>query len=842
MVLSALRKLKSLFQRHPREPAPGASRAQPLPLLERYGHYKRLLASNSAILAILGDLQTKKSEGYLFDMSYVRHAVERLGREVEILVQALVTLSGGRFTGMEAARREIAQRLEAELAPPEIAPGPLVLPLTEVTLGQSFGNKAEKLGELTRAGFPVPAGFAVSAYAEKRFFKEAGLEHFIRETVERADIRDLESLRQAGAAIRERLLATPLLPELAAGLHRQMEHLGAERVSVRSSALQEDGLVSFAGQFESVLNVLPSRVEECYKEVLASQFTPRALYYCYSSGFSYQELAMGVLVMEMVPSRAAGVLYTADPRSGETATIINAVWGLGTAAVGGLADPDVYRWEGGRLVSQKVGEKKRLHLCSPEGGVLEQESAPEMQGACLDPGQLERLAHLGQAVEQHFGGPQDVEWALTPEGRLMLLQARPLRVARLSRAAYRPPRLKGAQVLLEQGVIASRGAGAGPVWVLTGEDLQEVPKGAVLVTLRALPEYGLVADRVAALVSEAGSATSHLATVLREAGVPALFGLKGAAARLRPGELVTVDAYYGNVYAGRQEELLKPPPEDQILKQSRAYQTLERVLKHITPLNLLDPRGKNFRPEYCRTYHDLTRFAHEKAMVELFQVSRGVTSETGARLLKSQLPLEVHVIDLGGGLSPEVAGRPTVGPEDLRSRPMLAYWRGVSAIGWKGPRPLDLVGFMSVVMGAATDTNPQDRLEETNYAIIAADYLNYSSRLGYHFTTVDSYLHDPEDSYVTLTFYGGGAEMSRRIRRVQFLTKVLEHLDFRVEVKGDSLTARVDGHPPEVLEEKLEILGRLIMVSKQLDMNMGQDALVEQYFQEFISSGYNLQI
>lgn len=193
-------------------------------------------------------------------------------------------------------------------------------------------------------------------------------------------------------------------------------------------------------------------------------------------------------------------------------------------------------------------------------------------------------------------------------------------------------------------------------------------------------------------------------------------------------------------------------------------------------------------------------------------------------------------------MSPEVADRPTVGPEDLRSRPMLAYWRGVSAIGWKGPRPLDLVGFMSVVMGAATDTNPQDRLEETNYAIIAADYLNFSSRLGYHFTTVDSYLHDPEDSYVTLTFYGGGAEMSRRIRRVQFLTKVLEHLDFRVEVKGDSLTARVDGHPPEILEEKLEILGRLIMVSKQLDMNMGQDALVEQYFQEFISSGYNLQI
>jgi pyruvate,water dikinase len=171
---------------------------------------------------------------------------------------------------------------------------------------------------------------------------------------------------------------------------------------------------------------------------------------------------------------------------------------------------------------------------------------------------------------------------------------------------------------------------------------------------------------------------------------------------------------------------------------------------------------------------------------------------------------------------------------------MQAYWRGVAAIGWQGPRPLDLAGFMSVVMGTASDTQAMDRLQEDNYAILAADYLNFSSRLGYHFTTVDAYFGEPEQSYVTLVFYGGGADVSRRVRRAQFLARVLTHLDFRVEVKGDSLTARLDGVGQEVLEERLEVLGRLIMASKQLDVAMADDSLIEQYFEEFINSGYRL--
>jgi pyruvate,water dikinase len=840
--LAAFQRLKQWFSRRRGPEGPGASIAPPPALLERYFQYKRLLAANSAVLAMVSDLQVKMNEGFLFDMHYVRQACQRLGKEVEALVAALIAMSGGRFQALEEARRRVEGLIAADLAGPRMHPAPLALPLAEVREGMFFGGKAEKIGELTRLGMPTPSGFGVSAYAQKLFFQETGLEDYVRRQISHSHIRDLESMREAGEAIREKIVASALPEELSQALTRQLAELGADRVAVRSSALQEDSQFSFAGQFETFLNVPRDQVEGKYKEVVASQFTPRALYYCHTSGFSYEELAMGVVVMEMAPAYTAGVLYTADPKMGGEAVIINAVCGLGSLAVGGAVEPDIYRVEDGEVAARHVGEKARMHLPAPEGGILEREIPPERYGACLTRGQVLELTALGHAVERHFDAPQDIEWAMTEEGRFYLLQARPLRVTRQLKTDYLPPRLKKERVLLENGVIASRGAAAGPVFILKDDNLDQVPQGAVLVTRQALPEYGLSVGRVSALVCEAGSAASHLATVLREAKVPAIFGAKGASGLLKPGEVVTVDAYYGNLYAGRIAELLKAPRGgDAALRQSRAFRVLERALKHITPLNLLDPRAENFRPQACRTYHDITRFAHEMAMQELFQISAGKLEEDGARRLVSDLPLEIRVIDLGGGLAPEAEESPVVKPEDLQSRPFLAYWRGVKAVGWTGPKPLDLTGFLSVVMSAATDTNIRERLHEKNFAIISHDYMNLSNRLGFHFATIESFWGTPEESYVSLVFHGGGAELTRRMRRVRFLARVLQHLDFRVELKEDSITARIDGCDAQAMEEKLEVLGRLMMVSKQLDMVMVEDEAVTRFYQEFVGGGYTLK-
>lgn len=838
--MQTVHKMKDWFKRR-------LTRKQPLPplepppeLVERYHRYKRLLAANNAILAILADLQDKMQKEFLFDMSYVRSAVGQVEAEARVLVNALRAMSPGKYAGLETALEEVLGKISKELAEPTLKPGPLVLPLQEVKEGWFFGGKAEKLAELVRQGLPVPPGFAISAYAQKLFFDQAGLEEFIRESIAGLDLKSLEALHQAGAAIRERILSLPLPAELAELLHQHLQLLGTERVAVRSSALQEDSYFSFAGQFETLLNVPMSLVEQRYKEVVASQFTPRALFYCQTKGFSYHELAMGVLVMKMVEAKAAGVLYTADPREGRPATIVNAVCGLGSLAVGGQVEPDIYQVEESRVVARRAGRKERMHLPAPAGGITEAATPAELRGLCLSEAEVLKLAALGAQVEQIFGLPQDIEWTLDRDGAFFLLQARPLRLKPTARSSV-PPIIKEAKVLLHQGAIASRGAAAGKIFLLLDEDLQAVPEGAVVVTKRALPEYGLLAERVAAMVCEVGSVTSHLATVLREAGTPAIFGAKDASRLLAPGVEVTVDAFYGNIYEGRQEELLEASHREAPATQSRTWKVLEAVLKHITPLHLLDPRADNFRPESCTTLHDITRFAHEKAMYEMFHISE-VSQETLARRLVSNIPLEVYLIDLGGGLKPEALNRAEVRPEDIGSRPLLAYWRGVAAVGWKGPKPVDLKGLMSVVLGTGAGENIHQRLEEKNYAIVAEDYMNLAKRLGFHFATIESYLNGPDDSYVSLTFYGGGAALARRARRVRFLAKVLEHVDFRVDLKQDSLTARVDGYDLPVLEEKLDILGRLMMVSKQLDMVMFSDAMVDHYYREFINEGYNLRL
>jgi len=342
------------------------------------------------------------------------------------------------------------------------------------------------------------------------------------------------------------------------------------------------------------------------------------------------------------------------------------------------------------------------------------------------------------------------------------------------------------------------------------------------------------------VVAEVGSALSHLATVLREAAVPGLFGATGACGLLREGQEVTVDAYYGNVYEGRAEELLSTPPDTLALRESRPYRALEAALKEIVPLHLTDPRSPEFRAQNCRSYHDITRFAHEVAMRELFEVPAHGAEARSAKRLASDIPMEILVIDLGGGLAAEAAGRHTVTPADLRSCPMQAYWRGVRAVGWKGPKPVDLKGFLSVVLSASADTNIRERLEEANYALLADSYMNLSNRMGFHFAVIDSYLGDETDSHVSLTFYGGGAELDRRVRRIEFLSRVLRHLDFQVERKEDSLSARISGYGVAALEERLDILGRLMMVSKQMDMVMFSDAAAEHYAREFITGGYDL--
>ena len=395
--------------------------------------------------------------------------------------------------------------------------------------------------------------------------------------------------------------------------------------------------------------------------------------------------------------------------------------------------------------------------------------------------------------------------------------------------------------MLVSGHIGSPGVAAGPVLHLDpGESLAEVPAGVVLVVPRTTPELAPVLPRIAALLVQMGSATGHLILVAREYGVPALVEVEGAAG-LPEGEVVTVDAYHGQVYQGRVEELLRyQRPHPRYATDSAVLGRLRAVADLIIPVNLVDRRSKEFRPENCRTYHDITRFGQEKAMQIMFglmdDVAQGRVPALKLLKLKTTLPLNLHLVDLGDGLASHDTPVP---PEDIISVPMRALWRGISYpnITWAGPVPVDVGGFLHVLGQSAI--NPPQNFWDKTYAIVAANYVNYACRLGYHFQSVDSYVGDvPENNYINFTFKGGAADDIRRVRRIRLIATVLERLGFDMEIFGDVIRARFRRRPEAEMEERLDLVGRLMAYVRQMDMLMKDDNISQVLAERFLAGHY----
>ena len=260
----------------------------------------------------------------------------------------------------------------------------------------------------------------------------------------------------------------------------------------------------------------------------------------------------------------------------------------------------------------------------------------------------------------------------------------------------------------------------------------------------------------------------------------------------------------------------------------------------IVPLNLVDRRSSKFKPENCLTYNDISRFAHEKAIQAMFdlmdEVAQGRVPALKLLKLKTALPLNLHLVDLGDGLASHETPVP---PEAIRSRPMRALWQGIShpGITWAGPVPVSVGGFLHVL--AQTAIRPPERFWDKTYAIVAGNYVNYSCRLGYHFATVDSFCGPvAEDNFINFVFKGGAADEIRRVRRAKLIAIVLEKLDFKVEVHQDVVRARFRRHPAAETEERLDLLGRLMAYVRQMDMLMSDDAKIYLLSERFLSGHY----
>jgi len=845
-VVTVLKKILSFFKKKPEKETIQKS------FKEIYMHFQDLLSKNTKALSLMADLEEKLSGQYLFDYQYIDKIYKDLQQTVGDIVWHLNEMSGQKYSSLYKVFQKISQEIEDVIYPKiKIPVTPYVLPLKEVKkdAAPAVGHKMANLGEIKNSlGLNVPDAFVITAYAYLQFIAHNRLEKLIKERLAALPAKtNYELLKETGEYLQKKVLEASLPKEMEETIHKACEDLFANyqvSLAMRSSALAEDASFSFAGQYKSFLNILYPDIVLRYKEIVASQFTSEAIFYWKNKGLNLIQMAMSVGCIKIVDAKVSGVMFSANPEGEKDEILINAVWGLGPYAVNGPVTPDTYIVKKDTLTikEKKVVPKDVMLTISPQGGTKEVSVPEEWRNKpCLNETQIISLAKQALLLERHFESNQDIEWAIDKEDTIYLLQTRPLHYIRKTKPTWKKI-VSINDVLISQGTVASSGIGAGKVYFVNDHGLEEFPEGAVLLAKHSSPRYATVMPKAAAVITDFGSATGHMAILAREYNVPALVDTKIATKVLKPGMEITVDAYNAKVYRGIIEKIIREAEQaDIFIQETPFFKRLKQMAQKIVPL-LIDPKKGNFHSKFCKTYHDITRFTHEMAMKEMFSLMDTVQMEKAQIVrVKTKAPLNLYVMDLGEGLKEK--GKEVYTEEDIQSIPLRALLKGMEHpdISWVRPVPKGLKqgisGFLSV-MYESTLTKPEDFWDKT-YAIISKEYSNFSCKLGYHYSNVESYCNpDINRNYIFFTFMGGGADIRRRQRRARFIGTVLVKLGFKVEIKADLIKAQFRKYDETITTEKLDYLGRLMGCSQQLDMSLSDEFMVDGCIEAFLNNNY----
>ncbi len=470
------------------------------------------------------------------------------------------------------------------------------------------GGKGASLGEMYNAGMPIPPGFVITAEAFKKYITKTKIDTKIYGILNGLNVDNNAALQETAKKIQAIITSTPMPEDIkkivlesydlmsfgdaakAGGKALGVIKAGRESmyVAVRSSATAEDlPNASFAGQQASFLNVkgpaaIITKVLECW----ASLFTARAIYYRTKNNFEHSKVLIAVVVQKMVNSDKAGVMFSVNPVTGnEEEIMIECSFGLGEAVVSGSISPDQY------IVDKKAEEVKQVNISNKNWMyTLDKKTMRNVRltiplekatSQALSDFEIIALAKLAKKIEQHYGRPQDLEYAI--EGKnIYIVQSRPITTLKKSAAAESKNAnssegidISKAKMILT-GVSASPGVGIGPVKIVrTADDLDKIQKGDVLVAEMTNPDYVSAMEKSVAIVTDQGGSTCHAAIVGREMGIPVIVGTEVATKQLKENQIITVDATHGKVYDGRVE--IKKEASPQVMAGAAPIETVTSI-------------------------------------------------------------------------------------------------------------------------------------------------------------------------------------------------------------------------------------------------------------------------
>ncbi len=434
------------------------------------------------------------------------------------------------------------------------------------------GGKGANLGEMVRAGFPVPNGFVITSHSYFHLIKSNNLTTKINHLLGTINFNNQDSLQQVSKHIKKLIIDAEIDQDLIDEIFRSYRRLGDTLkdplVAVRSSATAEDlPGASFAGQQETYLNVHgEANLLLKVKHAWASLFEPRAIFYRHEQKFDHFRVGIALVVQKMVASDRSGIMFTIDPVTNDKSkVVIEAIYGLGEMIVQGQVTPDHYEVDKAtmkilqkvmatqdkQLVKAKV-DNKEIHIPEKEG-----KKQKITDNNILD------LAVLGKKLEQHYYFPQDIEWAIE-KNKIFIVQTRPITTITTKKAPSHDRETASLPLIL-QGAPASPGLASGPVRLVHGlSDIGKVLPGDVMVADQTNPDFVPAMKKAVAIVTNKGGRTSHAAIVSRELGIPAVVGTERATELLRPGMIVTVNGAKGEIYKGGLSKTAGPLEEQVI--------------------------------------------------------------------------------------------------------------------------------------------------------------------------------------------------------------------------------------------------------------------------------------
>jgi pyruvate, water dikinase len=531
---------------------------------------------------------------------------------------------------------------------------------------------------------------------------------------------------------------------------------------------------------------------------------------------------------------ASGVAYPAKETDVADALSIKAVWGWWPAVQEGTVRARRYRVAQDQvteLTSPETGPQEQWLTYHPDQGFVMAPLPHEFhEQPCLTEGEAREIAGYYRQLNSSYPDLQEVEWGLGPNREVILLRSLPHERPSFQES---PGHQKAQRPLFSQGLTIYPGAASGPAFHIDVERIPDnlsVPDRAVLFANKPALSLAPFLEKIAALVVETGEPYSHLAFLARDRRVPAIFAVGEGTSHIPEGTLISADTRHLEISAGPPE----PASPELAFGAARplAAELLERVSPYLFPLNT-DLSGKPAAPSTCRSIHDVLLYASAVRKNEMFCFSlhSDIDRKDAVNLVTGRL-VPIMVIDAGGGLS---APGSSVTFEAVSSIPFHAFLDGMMSIPWPKARPLDVKGFISVIGVTSTTPRAEDQLRRLSFALLSREYMNFSLCLGYHASTIEAYVGNNLDSnYIRFHYQGGAASIDRRLRRLQLIGEILTQLGFDVTVSGDLLDGMLAGEPEPRLLKKMEILGRLEVYTKQMDMVMSDDAAVSSYVAGFL--------